>query len=214
MGQFNKVGLAGRLQPSAFLHPFSPEFHPDEASRDRPHLEGGQGAGDDINSVLSNRCKNGFKVFLRMDQRIGGSQLRKEVGVRVSYEGDPSRFRNLDGLYVEVNAHGIEVAVFDGVKKFDVLEKKPVQTMGAREIGVWSDDQSFRTAMSCEGSKISPGFAGSGVQDEDMTPPDRDLDTRDEENSPVLCKRGEILTEGHLVVISDGENIKTLVGRL
>jgi hypothetical protein len=51
-----------------------------------------------------------------------------------------------------------------------------------------------------------------GIQDEDVTSPDGQFNTGNEENTLLLGVRKKFLIEGHLVMIGNGNHIKTFVG--
>jgi len=41
----------------------------------------GEGSSDDVDLLLTNGLENGFRILFRINEGIGGSQLRKEMGV-------------------------------------------------------------------------------------------------------------------------------------
>jgi hypothetical protein len=51
------------------------------------------------------------------------------------------------------------------------------------------------------------------VQHENMTPLNRQLYTGDEKDSPFLSVGQKILIEGHLLMIGDGNDVETFIGR-
>ena len=75
-----------------------------------------------------------------------------------------------------------------------------------------SDDQGFRAPEFRKGGKIQTLFMGRGIQDEDVTSLYGQLNSGNEEDSPFSGVRKEILIEGHLVMIGNGNHIKTVVG--
>jgi hypothetical protein len=52
------------------------------------------------------------------------------------------------------------------------------------------------------------------VQNEDMTPLNGHLHTRDEEDTPVLSVGSQVVIERHLVMIGDGNHVKIFIGSL
>ena len=53
---------------------------------------------------------------------------------------------------------------------------------------------------------------GWGIQDEDVTSLNGQFNTGNEEDTLFLGVRKKVLIEGHLVMIGNGNNIKTFVG--
>jgi hypothetical protein len=104
------------------------------------------------------------------------------------------------------------MAIFERIEKFYVLQKVPIQRIPSRIIGVRSNDQGFRTPEFCKGSKIRALFVGRGIQDEDVTSPNGQFNTGNEEDTLFLGEGKKFLIEGHLVMIGDGNHIKTFVG--
>ena len=106
------------------------------------------GASNHSNLILTNRCKNGFRVFFCIDEGIGCTELKRKVGIRVTDKGESVGFRNRDGLLIKkVNPWRIEMTIFDRIKEPQVLQKKPIQGTWIREIGMGSDNQIVRTAQ-------------------------------------------------------------------
>ena len=77
--------LCGLSEAKTLLWPafnyFCPNLHPEESICDRSHLKGFERTRRHLDPVLPNGLKNGFEILLRIDEGIGGSQLREEVSI-------------------------------------------------------------------------------------------------------------------------------------
>ena len=77
--------LCGLSEAKTLLWPafnyFCPNLHPEESICDRSHLKGFERTRRHPDPVLPNGLKNGFEILLRIDEGIGGSQLREEVSI-------------------------------------------------------------------------------------------------------------------------------------
>ena len=108
------------------------------------------------------------------------------MSIGISDEGKSIRLTDLDRFLVEVDPGGVEMAVLKGIKEMKVLHQVPVQRIRSRKIGVGSNNERFPTAELRQLRKLWTDFARRGVQKEHMTPSNRNLHTRDEENSSFL----------------------------
>ncbi len=73
--------------------------------------------------VPSDGCEDGFKVFFRLNQGIGGSQLGEEMRIGVSDQREPEGLGDCHGFEVKVDLLGIKMAIFYGVKKLQMLQE-------------------------------------------------------------------------------------------
>ncbi len=131
--------LIKEFSGSAFTQPCS-KLHPEESIQNQSHLQMIKRATYDADLIFPDGLKNGFKIFLRINQGIGGSQLGEEMSVRVSNQWEAEACGDFHGFEVKVDHLGIKMTIFDGVEKFEMLQKVSVQRVHSWIIRVGGND--------------------------------------------------------------------------
>lgn len=116
----------GSRRPFPGLGASPPKLHSEESICYRSHLQWFERTGNDLDFIAANGSKNGFKIFLCINQRIGGPQLREEMGIRIADQGESHGSAHLYSPLVKVDHRGIEMAIFERIEEIQVLHQVSV----------------------------------------------------------------------------------------
>lgn len=102
---------------------FTPNLHPEKSVCNRSHFQSSERPRSDFNSPLPNGLENRLNILLCINEGIGSSHLREEVGIGVPQQWKAKESGDLDGSLVEIDPGGIEMAIFERIKKVEVFQK-------------------------------------------------------------------------------------------